>query len=107
MIHGVLHSALEKAVRLRLIGKNPATGATLPRLKQSEMQILDLEQVARFLVVARNSPYEALYQLAITTGMRLAELFGLKWSDLQWNSRTLYVRRQVQRVLGEVWQYVG
>jgi integrase len=38
--------------------------------------------------------------------MRQAELFGLKWADLKWNSGTLYVLRQVQRVNGEAWQFV-
>jgi len=38
LTHGVLHSALGKAVRLRLIGANPATGATLPRLKQAKFK---------------------------------------------------------------------
>jgi hypothetical protein len=37
LTHGILHSALEKAVRLRLIGSNPASGSTLPRLQQAEM----------------------------------------------------------------------
>lgn len=37
---------------------------------------------------------------------RQAELFGLKWSDLKWNSGTLYVRRQVQRVSGIRWNFV-
>jgi integrase len=106
LVHGVLHSAMEKAVRLRLISSNPASGATLPRLVQREMQILDLDQVSRFLAAASGSRYEALYHLAITTGMRQAELFGLKWSDLKWNSGTLYVHRQIKRVPGDVWQFV-
>ena len=106
LTHGVLHSALEKAVRLRLITNNPASGATLPRLKQTEMQILDVDQVSRFLVAATGSAYEALYHLAITTGMRQAELFGLKWIDVKWTSGTLYVRRQVQRAPGVGWRFV-
>jgi integrase len=106
LAHGVLHSAMEKAVRLRLISSNPTSGATLPRLVQREMQILDLDQVSRFLATASGSRYEALYHLAITTGMRQAELFGLKWSDLKWNSGTLYVHRQIKRVPGDVWQFV-
>jgi integrase len=105
LVHGVLHSALEKAVRLRLVPSNPASGATLPRLNQREMQILDLEQVSRFLAAAAGSRYEAVYYLAITTGMRQAELFGLKWSDLKWNSGTLYVHRQIKRSPGDEWKF--
>lgn len=106
LAHGVLHSALEKAVRLRLVSSNPASGATLPRLVQREMQILDIEQVSRFLAGTAGSRYEALYHLEITTGMRQAELFGLKWSDLKWNSGTLYVQRQVKKAPGAEWKFV-
>lgn len=38
--------------------------------------------------------------------MRQGELFGLKWSDLQWNAGTLHVQRQVQRVPGKSWAFV-
>jgi integrase len=75
-------------------------------LKQAEMQILDLDQVSRFIAASTGSSYDALYHLAITTDMRQAELFGLKWSDVKWNSGTLYVRRQILRVSGQGWQIV-
>ena len=37
--------------------------------------------------------------------MRQAELFGLKWSDLKWNSGTLYVHRQIKRSPGDEWNF--
>ena len=64
------------------------------------MQVLDEAQVTQFLVAAQDSPFLALYQLAITTGMRQGELLGLKWTDLQWHSGTLHVQRQVQDIRG-------
>ena len=101
LVHSILHRALEKAVLHGLLTRNPTTHATLPRYKQAEMQVLDEMQVNQFLVAAIGSPYEALYHLAVKTGMRKGELLGLKWSDLQWGSGRLYVRRQVQEVNGE------
>lgn len=70
------------------------------------MKILDEAQVGRFLIASQGSPYEALYHLAITTGMRQGELFGLKWLDLQWGSGTLHVQRQVQKVPRHGWSFV-
>ncbi len=99
--HNILHKSLEKAVRYGLIAYNPSHGATLPRYKHGEMQVLDPSQVSQFLVAAQDSPYQALYYLGVTTGMRQGELFGLKWTDLQWNSGTLHIQRQVQRVNGQ------
>ena len=62
---------------------------------------MDESQVVQYLVAAHGSHYEALYYLAINTGMREGELFGVKWSDLHWNGGVLYVQRQVQSVPGK------
>jgi integrase len=101
--HSVLHRALEKALGYGLIMRNPAHGVTLPHYRPAEMLVWDDSQVAAFLVAANESPLKALYFLAITTGMRQGEIFGLKWSDLHWVSGTLQVQRQVQRVPGQGW----
>jgi integrase len=106
IIHNILHKSLEKAVRYGLLTQNPSHGAALPRVTPTEMNVLDEAQVGRFLVAAQGSYYEALYYLAVTTGMRQAEMFGLKWIDLQWNSGTLHVQRQAQRVNGHGWAFV-
>lgn len=66
--HRVLHAALEQAVRNGILGRNPAHGATMPRVKQKEMQILNEQQIGQFLVAASNSKYRTLYHLAVTTG---------------------------------------
>ena len=100
-IHSVLHTGLEKAAKLGLIGRNPVDGATPPRMVNQEMLVLDENQVIRFLVTVENSRNKALYHLAVKTGMRQAEILGLKWVDLDWVSGYLQVRRQVQRVEGK------
>lgn len=41
-----------------------------------------------------------MYHLAITTGMRQAELLGLKWKDADWQRKSLKVRRQMRREVG-------
>jgi len=106
LVHAVLHKAFKKAVKYGLILKNPASGAALPRYKQSEMQVLDPSQLTQFLIAAQGSYYEALYHLAIHTGMRQGELFGLKWTDLRWQSGVLHVQRQASRVPGRKWEFL-
>lgn len=98
LTHAVLHRALKKANQMGYIARNPADSATPPRLICKEMMVLDEEQVVRFLIAARNSRNYALFLLAVKTGMRQGELLGLKWSDLNWTSGVLQVRRQLQRV---------
>jgi len=98
-IHRVLHSALEQAVKNGILGRNPAHGARVPRLKHKEMQILNEQQVGQFLVAASNSRYKNLYHLAVTTGTRISELRGLTWSDIDWINGTIKVNRQIQDIV--------
>lgn len=101
VVHNILHSALDKAVKYGLLIFNPTHGASLPRYSHGEMVVLDSYQVTQFLVSAQSSPNYAFFHLAITTGMRMGELFGLKWSDIQWNAGVLHVQRQKQYVPGQ------
>jgi integrase len=105
MVHSVLHKALERSVAYGHLGRNPARGASLPRYTHSEMKVLDADQAHQFLIAAQGSRYEALYYLAIHTGMRQGELFGLKWTDLNWNRGELKIQRQVKREPGQGWTF--
>jgi integrase len=98
LIHAVLHCALKQAVREGILGRNPADAVERPKVEQSEFKILTEEQARQFLIAAADSPFEALYFLALTSGMRQGELLGLKWSDLDWEKGILLVQRQLQRV---------
>jgi len=104
--HNIVHKSLEKALRYGLVTYNASQGASLPRYTHPEMQILDTAQVSQFLIAAHESPYKALYYLAVTTGMRQGELFGLKWSDLKWSESVIQIQRQSQRVDGMGYQFV-
>ena len=105
-LHSVLHKALEKAVKLGLLTRNPADGATPPRLDQGEMLVMNESQVTQFLIAAQGNRYEVMFHVAVKTGMRQAELLGLKWNDLDWTTGLLQVKRQVQRVDGKGYVFV-
>ncbi len=102
MVHCVVHRSLNQAVQMGLLERNPASVVKPPRLQQSEMKFFDEQQVQAFLIAvdATEDRYQALWKLAITTGMRLGELLGLKWIDLDWQKATLQVRRQLKVVRG-------
>jgi integrase len=99
-VHSILRVALKDAVQQGLMEANPTDGAILPRWNKREMQVLDEEQVGRFLHAAKASPYYGVYHFAIATGMRMGELLGLKWADVDWGNAILFIRRQAQRVNG-------
>lgn len=64
------------------------------------MQALTASQAQQLLSVAQGDRLEALYVLALTTGMREGELLGLKWGDVNWGEETIYIQRTVKRVAG-------
>ena len=96
-IDAVLSSALNQAVKMEVIGRNPVSLTMPPKKPSEEMQILDESQVSQLQIAAAGSQYEALIHLALTTGMREMELLGLKWTDLDWVKKTLKVERQLVR----------
>ena len=97
-VHAVLHAGLEEAVRGDLIPRNPAAHANKPKIRQQEIEPLDAEQARAFLDAARGDRYEALYVLCLMAGLRQGEALGLKWSDVDLDTGTLRVNRQLQRV---------
>ena len=101
-MHKVLRVALNHAVKLGVIGRNPCTGTIPPKPKQSEMKFYDENQVIKLLKTAKDiqDNLYPLYYLAIHTGMRQGELMGLMWNDLDWERKTLDVRRQVRHFKG-------
>ena len=98
-IHAILHKALEQAVRFNLIPTNPASKVDPPKVRQEEITPLSADEANRLLDVTRNERdgFEALYVLALTTGLRIGELLGLKWNDIDLDARRLRVSRQLQR----------
>jgi integrase len=98
LIHSVLHSALNQALKWGLIGRNPAQAVMRPKLARKEMKVLNAAQARTLLGSAKGSRLDALLWLALTTGLREGEILGLKWSDVDWTTRKLMVQRQLQRL---------
>ena len=95
MVHLTLHKALKQAVKWMLIPRNIAEAVDPPRPAAKEIRPLGSEQAKKLLVAARGDRLEALYVLAVTTGLRQGELLGLKWGDLDLRGGKLRVRRTV------------
>ncbi len=101
LIHTTLHKALKQAVADDLIPRNVTEAVKAPRPVSKEMQPLSPDQARALLGAARGEKLEALYVLALTTGMRQGELLGLKWEDVEMESGTLHVRRTLSTAMGE------
>lgn len=99
LIHAIIHRALRQAVEWDFIPRNPAETVKPPKSTRHEIHPLTAEQARHFLATAREleSRYQAIYHLAITTGLRCSELLGLRWSDLEQSTGALQVQRQLYR----------
>jgi len=94
-VHGLLHNALDNAVRWGLVSRNVTDLVTPPRLVKKERQPLTLEQAKKLLEVAHRQRLEMLIILALTTGMRRGEMLALRWSDIDVDGHSLQVRHTV------------
>lgn len=97
LVYKVLHTALEKAVALDYIPRNPATRCELPRLEQKEIHPLNDQQVSALLTAAKGGDLEYLVTAALFTGLRLSELSGLTWDAVDFQQCTIYVNKQLTR----------
>lgn len=91
-LHAVLHRALDAAVRLGLVQRNICDMVDVPRMRHHEMATLSEEQAQLLLAAAKGERLEALYTLALSTGMRQGELLALKWRDVDVEGGSLQVR---------------
>jgi integrase len=94
-VHSLLHRALGQAVKWGMLRDNPASLVDRPRASRHEIKPLSTQEVRGLLKAAEGDRLEALYTVAVTTGLRQGELFGLKWKDIDLKARTLKVRRAI------------
>jgi integrase len=95
-LHVTLHHALKDAFRLGLVQRNVAEMVKPPRPEHREMRTLTAIAANHLLDVAQGDRFEALYVLALTTGMRRGELLALRWQDIDLEQRSLQVKVSLQ-----------
>lgn len=97
--HGVLHSAMAAAVANRLIKANPCTGTKLPRGEHREMRFLSHVEADR-LLIALPEHYRPLVLTALGTGLRWAELAGLRVRRVDLFAKRLRVEETLNEIAG-------
>jgi integrase len=102
MIREVLRGALNVAVKMQMAERNAAALAPAPRQIKIEPRMLTVEEAQRLFAVTDQDRLAALYRLAIYTGMRQAEIVGVRWQDVDLDAGTLRVRQTLQRIGKEI-----
>jgi integrase len=96
-LHVTLRKALDQAVKWHMVPLNVAEAVKAPRPTPPEMRTLSAAETRKLLKAAHGDKLEALYVLAVTTGMRQGELLGLKWRDVDLENATVSVRRTLTK----------
>ncbi len=102
LTHAVLRRALKQALRWGLIARNPCDAIDPPRVPKRQIAPLTAEQVQNLLDTAKSDRLYALYVVAIGTGMRLGEIFGLQWPDVDLKGRAINVRSTLIEINGKL-----
>jgi integrase len=101
-IHDILRRGLAQAVDWHLTPRNVADVVKPPKPVAKEMIALTAEQTRRLLDAAAEDRLEALYVLAVHTGMRQGEMLALRWQDVDMENAVVSVRRTLTRSGGKV-----
>jgi integrase len=99
-VHNLLNACLEQARIDRIIQTNPAKDVAAPKVTREEVEIFTEDEIKVILATAKTMRnlsdypehqwYPAVY-MAVVTGVRMSELFGLRWTDVQGN--TIFIRQ--------------
>jgi integrase len=99
LVHGILHKALDDAVRWGRLNRNVCDLVSQPRPVRYEIQPLTAAQVQKLLECAKGQQrLDGILTVALATGARQGEILALRWQDVDLEQRTLQIRRTVARL---------
>jgi integrase len=101
---GKLSMILNTAIRWGILNRNAVEDARpdLPKIEAQTAIPLTIEQCWRLLQVVASGRHPLLYRMALLYGMRVGELLGLQWGDIDWERKTLTLHRQTQQINGKL-----
>ncbi len=104
-ILSVLHKALDKAFKLKMIAHNPCDVVDLPEQVKPEINPLTDAEISAFITAVKGNTMEAAYMLCLLCGMREGECLGLSWRQVDFESHTIIIDQQLQREKNKGGQY--
>lgn len=96
-VHIMSHSALDRAVKERLLIRNPADSCVVPKVQHQEMKTLQPQDLKAYLDAAEKRGALAMFYLELVSGIRKGELVALQWTDLDVEQRTISVSKQAAK----------
>lgn len=95
---GILSACMNCAIEAGLRNDNPVEKVKGPRLIKNEFAIVDREHIPAFIEAAKATTVPNALVFLLLTGLRVGELRGLRWSDIDLDAATMRVERQLRQV---------
>ena len=89
---------MNQAVLEHYIDFNPCDAVNLPRNEKPQVEILTREEQQKLIYTSYKYRYGVFIRLTLATGIRLGELLGLRWEDVDFGKRMLSIRRTLNRL---------
>jgi integrase len=110
----LLSTAFNKGVEWEIIAKNPFKGLRIPQEKK-EYTVWTPEQINEFLSAVRekcensngNWSYYTAFMIAVHTGMRKSEILALRWQNIDFENRLIYVKESIHELYNQGKKFVG
>ncbi|MBQ9120470.1 MAG: site-specific integrase [Lachnospiraceae bacterium] len=101
LIHALLTNLLRYAYRMGLMEKNPMEMVILPRArKKQERRVLSREEQQLLLSYIKGTEIEMIVTVALATGMRIGELSGLTWDNIDFSKNEIHVLEILKKQRG-------
>lgn len=100
-VHGVLHRALDQAIKMGYIKNNPLNAVMLPRIEKAQIKPLEDDALVAFLKEIRGNPYELVFYVTVFTGLRQGEILGLTWDCVDFENSTIFINKQHGKLKGK------
>lgn len=102
-VYRAFSTALNRAVKWRLIQANPLLAVDPPKAKMRDLDTLTANEALSYLKAFDGHKLQPLIIMAIATGFRPCELYGLTWADIDLTASTVTVERGLHERKSEVW----
>jgi integrase len=96
-VHRTCRTALNEAVKRGYLQRNPASLAKTPAQDDAEVEPYTVGEIKRLFAAAASTRNGARWVVALALGLRQGEALGLQWENVDWENRTLAIRRNALR----------
>lgn len=94
--HANIHKALNYAVKTERLKYNPSDKVELPKKQKHIANFYTVSELKTLLKFSKGSPIEPVVLLAAWFGLRRGEIIGLRWIDIDFNNKTLYINGTIK-----------